>query len=663
MQFTPGFRLNPLQTSLLSLGLLAMPALAQTDAPKANETMVVTATQTKHTELTAPASVSVVTRADLDKMNVNNIGDALKHVPGVNIIATNPTGRNEIKIRGMGGDYTLLLVNGKRVNARETLGSSFGNDFDLSSIPMAAIERIEVIRGPVSSLYGADALGGVVNVILRQAKDKTEAAVGYTRTMPTKGQGGDANQGSAFVSGSLIDNKLLGSVVVEGYQRDNWKSEQSNNPGADALEKREVVNVLSSLKWLVTDNQDIDFDLGYNQNDMDSYFNNVPLPPNSPRPLTAHNVQELDRLSLGLTHNGRWQHFDSRVRYYFEQTDLMDDSQLNGGVADVTQTNHTVDGQVSGYLGDHLLTSGAEFRDTELEHSRSITNGNVDASQSAVYLQDEFSFGDLALTLSGRLDHHETYGNEFSPRAYALYSLSDEWVLKGGIGKAFKAPTLAQSSEGFSTTACRGRCQVIGNPDLKPETAISYEFGTAYEADRFGAGVTGFHNEIEDLIQSDQWRPAAGYMPSVMTYHNIKKARIKGLELTGWVDVLDNVSLAGNWTLLDSEDRSTGDDLTKTPDHTGNLTLDWKASDVVSANLAWQYVGSQIITVPARNAQAFKSKHYQTLDVNTNWSVTPALDFKLGITNLTNTQRDDVATDAEFILEGRTVYAGVDYKL
>ena len=659
MQFTPGFPLNPLQTSLIGLGLLAMPALAQTEPAKANETIVVTATQTKHTEFTAPASVSVVSRADLDKMNVNNIGDALKHVPGVNIVATNPTGRNEIKIRGMGGDYTLLLINGKRVNARETLGSAYGNDFDLSSIPMAAIERIEVIRGPVSSLYGADALGGVVNVILRQAKEQTEAAVGYTRTMPTKGQGGDANQGSAFVSGALIDNKLLGSVVVEGYQRDNWKSEQSNNPDADALEKREVVNVLSSLKWLVSDNQDIDFDLGYNQNDMDSYFNNVPRAPTAPA--TPHNVQELDRLSLGLTHNGRWQHFDSRVRYYFEQTDLMDDSQLNGGASDVTQTNHTVDGQVSGYLGDHLLTSGAEFRDTELEHSRNITNGSVSASQSAIYLQDEFGFGDLALTLSGRLDHHETYGNEFSPRAYALYTLTDEWVLKGGIGKAFKAPTLAQSSEGFSTTACRGACQVIGNPDLKPETAVSYELGTAYEADRFGAGVTGFHNEIEDLIQSDQWGP--GYRPSVMTYLNVKKARIKGLELTGWFDVLDNVKLAGNWTLLDSEDRSTGDDLAKTPDHTGNLSLDWQASDVVSANLAWQYVGSQIIKVPARNAQAFKSESYQTLDLNTNWTVTQALDFKLGITNLTNTQRDQVATDADFILEGRSVYAGVEYKL
>lgn len=119
-------------------------------------------------------------------------------------------------------------------------------------------------------------------MILRQAKEKTEAAVGYTHSMPTEGDGGDANQASAYVSGALIDNKLLGSVVVEGYQRDNWKSDQSNNPDADALEKREVVNVLTSLKWLVADNQDIDFDLGYNQNDMDSYFNNVPRAPTAP---------------------------------------------------------------------------------------------------------------------------------------------------------------------------------------------------------------------------------------------------------------------------------------------------------------------------------------------------------------------------------------------
>ena len=658
MQLQHGvFRLNPI---LLSLGLLAIPGLAQAESVKANETMVVTATQTKHTELSAPASVSVVTRADLDKMNVNNIGDALKHVPGVNIVSTNPTGRNEIKIRGMGGDYTLLLINGKRVNARETLGSAYGNDFDLSSIPMAAIERIEVIRGPVSSLYGADALGGVVNVILRQAKEKTEAAVGYTHSMPTKGDGGDANQASAYVSGALIDNKLLGSVVVEGYQRDNWKSDQSNNPDADALEKREVVNVLTSLKWLVADNQDIDFDLGYNQNDMDSYFNNVPRAPTAPA--TPHNVQNLDRLSLGLTHNGRWEHFDSRARYYFEQIDLMDDSQLNGGAADITQTNNTVDGQISGYLGDHLLTSGAELRKTELEHSRNIANGSVDATQSAVYLQDEFGFGDLALTLSGRLDHHETYGTEFSPRAYALYTLTDEWVIKGGAGKAFKAPTLAQSSEGFSTTACRGACQVIGNPDLKPETAVSYELGTAYDGSFWGAGVTAFHNDIKDKIQSEAW--TSTWRPAVMTYQNVSKARIKGVELSGWFDLTDNLTFSSNVTLIDGEDKTSGKDLYRTPEHTANAKLEWQVIESLSTQLGWNYTGSQILPVPRMSGTTYETTAaFHTLDVGAVWNATRALDLKFGLNNLTNTKRDWVATEADQILDGRTVYAGVAYKL
>ncbi|WP_272708405.1 TonB-dependent receptor plug domain-containing protein, partial [Leclercia adecarboxylata] len=125
---------------------------------------VITATQTAHSELSAPASVSVVTREDLDKLPVYNLADAVKYLPGVYNNPSSAYGRKEIKLRGMDSDYTLLLVNGRRVNSREALVSNYANDFDLSSIPMAAIERIEVIRGPMSSLYGADAIGGVVNV-------------------------------------------------------------------------------------------------------------------------------------------------------------------------------------------------------------------------------------------------------------------------------------------------------------------------------------------------------------------------------------------------------------------------------------------------------------------------------------------------------------------
>jgi len=151
---------RPRHLSLTLLGsLLPLAALADTPVTLKNE--VITATQTAHSELSAPASVSVVTREELDKLPVYNLADAVKYLPGVHINPSSTYGRKEIKLRGMDSDYTLLLVNGRRINSRDVLTSEYANDFDLSSIPMAAIERIEVIRGPMSSLYGADAIGGV----------------------------------------------------------------------------------------------------------------------------------------------------------------------------------------------------------------------------------------------------------------------------------------------------------------------------------------------------------------------------------------------------------------------------------------------------------------------------------------------------------------------
>src|SRR5690606_34147219 len=121
---------------------------------------------------------------------------------------------------------------------------------------------------------------------------------------------------------------------------------------------------------------------------------------------------------------------------------------LRRRVGDVTQNNHTLDGQVSSELGSHLLTAGAELRRSELEHNQNLGN-ETHVDQEALYLQDEFALGELALTLGGRWDHHETFGAEFSPRLYGVYTLNDNWVIKGGIGKAFKAPSIAQADPGY----------------------------------------------------------------------------------------------------------------------------------------------------------------------------------------------------------------------
>ncbi|MEQ9866640.1 TonB-dependent receptor domain-containing protein [Pectobacterium aroidearum] len=626
--------------ALLVTGLLALPALAQAENA-ADEKIVVTATQTKHTTLSAPASVSVITRAELEKMSVNNVSDAVKKLPGININPSTTYGRNEIKIRGMRADYTLLLVNGRRINTQESLATDMGNDFDLSSIPMSAIERIEVIRGPMSSLYGADALGGVVNVILRQPGENVAGEVGYNFQAPTEGSGGDHNRLNGYVSGPLIENTLLGSLIVDGGKRDAWRTEQSKNRNSDALEKRDNYSVLGNLTWLIDSQQSLDFDATYTKDDRFVDWNNSGA--------TAHNTQKLDRLGLGLTHNGSWDNFDTRLRYYYENIDLMDNSELNKGIADITQNNQTVDGQISGYLGDHLLTGGGEYRITSLEHSMNLKGGKVDVNQSALFLQDEFKIADLALTFGGRVDHHEVYGTEFSPRAYATYSLTDNWVIKGGVNKAFKAPTLAQFTKGYTKAACRGQCYIVGNPDLKAETSISYELGTAYEAEHFGTGITLFNNDIKDMIQTNSL---------TRTYENVSKARVQGIETSFWVDLTDDLNWTTNWTVVDAEDRATRMRLKQTPKNTVNTQLNWQALDNLSTYVSYQYTSNQYL----RDKETYRTRGFNTVDIGATYTPVKNVDLKLGVTNLTNEKRDYVATDIDYFVSGRTVYGGVSYK-
>ncbi|PKM24376.1 MAG: TonB-dependent receptor [Gammaproteobacteria bacterium HGW-Gammaproteobacteria-13] len=648
----------------ISVGVLGglLPFAALADNSVTLEDSIVTASQTAHSQLSVPASASVITRAELEKMPVYDLADAVKRLPGVHINTSSAYGRKEIKIRGMDSDYTLLLVNGRRINSRDALTSNYANDFDLSSIPMAAVERIEVIRGPMSSLYGADALGGVVNVILRQPTNSTKAGVAYSYEHPTKGDNGDRHISSGYLSGALIEDKLLGNLIVESTDQAAWQTDKLSLKGTDATEKRQGANVLGSLSWLLDEQQSIDLDISHRKDERKARWNNASAP--AATRLTT-NVQDMDRTTFGLAHNGNWDSFNSRVRYYYEKVELTDDSQimtrLRGRVGEVEQNNHTVDGQISTTLGSHLLTAGSELRRTTLEHNQNLGK-ETEVDQKAIYLQDEFSLGALDITLAGRWDDHEVFGGAFSPRLYGVYNLTDNWVLKGGAGKAFKAPDITQSDDTYSVLACQGRCQLVGNPDLKPETSVSYELGTQYQNERLEAGIMFFNNDVKDMITSDRWNPPAGYMPKVMTYSNISKARIQGYELQGSYAFTDAFAARLNYTYSDAENRDTGKELDYTPQHVGNIGIDWQALPKLGLNLDYQYTGSQMLVVPAKSA-SFESGAYATLSLGTKFQATKELALKAGVNNLTDTKRDDVAQSIDHLLMGRTVFVGFSYDL
>tara|TARA_R110002095_G_scaffold132434_3_gene114957 strand:- start:8284 stop:10182 length:1899 start_codon:yes stop_codon:yes gene_type:complete len=632
-----------------------MPLAALAAEPVALEQQVITATQTAHSELSAPASVSVVTREELEQRPVYNLADAVKYLPGVHLNPSSTYGRQEIKLRGMDSDYTLLLVNGRRINSRDALSSNYANDFDLSSIPMAAIERIEVIRGPMSSLYGADALGGVVNVILRQPTEETKAGIAYTYEHPTEGDSGDGHKASGYVSGSLIENKLLGNLILETTDQAAWLSEQTVNPNTDAAEQRQASSAYGSLSWLLDERQTIDLDITHRKDDREAEWNNFGA--------VVLNVQEMERWSFGLGHTGNWDGFNTRVRYYYENVELMDDSQimttLRGMKGDIGQKNHTVDGQVTAFLGSHLLTLGSELRRTELTHNQNL-GSETEVDQKAVYLQDEFSIGDLDVTLGGRLDDHDSFGSEFSPRAYGVYNLTDNWVIKGGVGRSFKAPSIYQSDDTYGVLACRGMCTLVGNPNLKPETATSYEIGTLYQNERLEAGVMLFNNDIDDMIITDTWR--VGYRPAVMTYSNVSKARVQGYELQGRYNLSDTMGVRANYTYSDAEDRDTDEQLRNTPQHVANIGFDWQAMPDLGLNLDYQYTGSQLLYVSAAQPNV-ESGAFHQLNLGAKYQATRELSLKAGMNNLTNEKRDDVAQSVDNILMGRTVFVGFSYDI
>lgn len=625
----------------LSLSTTLVNAAETTSVNPDMERIVVTATQTKHSELSAPASVSVINRAELDALVIDDLASAVRYLQGVNISEGTSYGRNEISLRGLDSDYTLILINGRRINSREALTSSYGNDFDLSSIPMSAIERIEVVRGPMSSLYGSEALGGVINVILRQPTDDWQTSVGVQYDTPTKGDGGDTTKYNFYTSGALIKDKLLANLIVDSSKRDAWRSDLK--PKLDALEDRDEISAIANLQWLIDSSQDLQFDLSYADDERESDWNNYGA--------ILTNYQQAERISSGLTHNGHWNWGDTRLRYYYENVEVTDNSALIAEIGNITQTNHNLDGQSTVLLGDHMLTGGAEYRWTKLENSRNVLgDGVLDDNQSALYLQDEFNLGELNITLGGRVDHHDVYGTEFSPRLYLVYNLSSEWVIKGGGGKAFKAPNMSQSQADYIISSCRGSCTLAGNPELEPETSVNYELSTQYQTTDIGGSITYFHNDVENKIITETWNRVPG---AVLTYQNVNEAKITGWELQAWYDLTDDLSLSGNYSKTDAKDKQNGTPFTLTPEDSYNIKLQWQALDGLSTFVAYHYTGEQYLRANV------KSDGYGSLDIGANYQINPMFRLKLGVTNLTDSERDDAATDLDYIQKSRSVYAGI----
>ncbi|HRQ80889.1 MAG TPA: TonB-dependent receptor [Azospirillaceae bacterium] len=612
----------------------------------------------------APASISVIDSKEFEKRPVRDLTEVLSRVEGVTLRRAGNL-RN-IQIRGFDSNYVLSMVDGKRV---DTTTSVFrGNDYDTGWVNGDAIERVEVVRGPMSSLYGSDAVGGVVNVITKKPGDKWIGSVNGGYTFQEDRNAGDSWKTGFYAAGPIAPT--LGAKIYGAYDR-RLGDEDVNPPAANGTRQPGVndsrnANINGELVWSPDARTDVTLDGGFSER-------------------SHADSQTILRQSYGVSYKGGFDFGSIEAKAYGDRIRNLDGN-ISGQKNPNTSTNQAADikAVVPVNLWGQTLSFGGDVRRSTLEDPSTIVGlpgtasyratDTEEVSQYSLFVEDEIVItDDLRLTFGNRYDHHEMFGGHNSPRAYLVYHLTDAITLKTGWSKAFKAPTLLQTSTNWGSVSCGSAtvgCYIIGNPDLKPETSISKEIGLSADFGKYGGGFTLFRNDLKDMVDitsrtanrtlARSYSNFVGYLPDgrpIFEYQNIAKARTQGVEANLFFEPANGVMVRANYTYLDATNRSgsTSLPLVYRSRHTANASVDWEIDERWSAFFTASYIGSQYVSVPSNGVNKIKQDGFATFDIGGAYKLTDNVTVTAGVINIADKEVKRTNT-SEFNEEGRRYF-------
>lgn len=641
---------KPHLISCFIFSALSANAVAETkddtaDTQKIDE--VITVTTRLQDSKSAPASITTISAEELTLKPSNDLTDLLNQQVGISAV-NGTSGRANISIRGMDDDQTLILVNGKRISSSQALWR--GGNFDNLPVPMNSIERVEIIRGPMSALYGSEAMGGVVNIITKAPTDEWSGNL-YTDYQVTEGNdGGAQTRTNLGLSGPLSQNVSIQSYL-DVYHMDAWSPVDDNN--YPEIEEKQTINFASTLNWALTDNQTLEFDYYYNQDHrpLDYYSS------------TGIREQEIKRNLFGLSHFGQFGDINTTTLFNYEQVDIYDyNSNYSVGeqYRNLQENTFTLKSFANIDFDWNTLTSGFEVKNSEVKDPYSYTTGGDTRNSYALFSQDELYLNsDVTLTLGLRYDNDNVFGGHTSPRAYATYAINDIFTVKGGVSSAYKAPSTYQNSANYAEISCSGSCYIYGNPDLKPETSINYEIALLASDNLWSTSLTAYQttakNYISALTQADDAADGT-YSAGDKLWENTDKVDIWGLEYELSLDISDNVNFTANYNYMETENKDTGAELTEKPKNTAFVQVNWIPTELLTFSASTQYTGSQWY-----GSTPVKLKPYTTYDLTSTISASDDLSFNVGIKNLSDVRiyEDDDASPV--VLLGRSYFVSVNW--
>ncbi len=604
-----------------------------------DETLV-TAARTPLNISRIASSTTVITAEQIEQRQARFVTDIIRSVPGFAVTQSGVTGtQTEVRVRGAEANHVLVLIDGVRANDPAT-----GDGFRWELLTTANIERIEIVRGAQSALWGTDAVAGVVNIITKSGGSGSRGG-GYAEAGSNKTVNGGLNAGIGGVNWSIDAGVERLDTDGENIARSGVETDGSETTAANFAAR---VNDSEGLS--------LDFRLRATgqktQTDDSDFLTGLPADSDSVTDsdvLTARLRARLARPDSAATHSLSLAWFES------------DNTFLVNGLEDTAAAAErlTVTWQSDLQLGDDVLSLAAENETSKFRQSGPVIFGDPNQRQeidTTSFIADYqgLSFGNFSWMLSVRYDDNSDFDDVLNGRLGGTWNVTPATKLRASVGTAQKNPTFTERFGYFPGT-------FLGNPDLKPEQSTSYEIGIdqRWLDDDLEVGITLFKQDLEDEIDGFVFNPGSG----LFTARNLAgRSKRSGAEFAASLNVSTGLDIGATYTYTDSkEERVPGTETreVRRPRHTGGLWATWRSpAGRVSATLNADYSGTRtdvIFPPPNFLQETVRLGSYWLVDLTANFRVADEATLYIRGTNLLDEDYEEVLG---FNTLNRAIYAG-----
>lgn len=587
-------------------------------------TVVVTASRRVQRLADVPVTTEVITRAEIEQAGVSDLSAVLTSRLGIQLEGGHPAGEG-VMLQGLSSERVLILMDGQPMIGR------ISGQIDLSRIPASMVERVEVVKGPQSALYGSEAMGGVVNVITRRAAPgRWDAGVELTA----------GTQGRADVNGTA--RGTLGRVK---YVADLGRRSTDLTPGRsetrDALAER--LDGMLRLEWAA--DSTLRMETSAIVLDERQRWRGGPL------------FQFADNRQWSARAGAEWTRGGNRLAPALYISEFQHLARAATGASPVdgsgdTESQRMMEGELlfGRTWGASALDAGVEARREEIDSDR-VVGRNRAMHSVEPFAQTTIAFGAWQIVPGARLTWSEQWGTHFTPRLAAMVRPIPSLALRGSVGRGFRAPAFKELYMNFLNLGAGTGYTVRGNPDLRPETSSNVTFGAEWATGPAYLRGQVFYNRFSNFIETALAGDSSGI--TVYTYDNVADGFTRGAELEAGA-TRGRLRTEIGYGYLATRDEATGAELLGRPAHSGRLSLDYATRFGPRAGVTAVYTGR---TPVERDGVVIMRDGFPRLDARIAQTLPRGLEFSLGVRNLTGAGPADWPG-----YTGRHVYAGIGWR-